>query len=208
VQLILSIAVVVWGALLFAEGVPLTSRLLQPYSAVVGAVVLVMTAYDRWLWQWSWLRWLPGTPPVLRGTWRGALTSNYLPPGSTTQMPPIEVFLTVTQTASTLSIGLLTAESKSESLTCTLSPSPPGSWTAWLTYRNQPQLLLQDRSRMHHGSMELNVHDSPPRLLDGSYWTDRGTKGQVQFSSRSPRRHSDFAGALADPALAKLDGSG
>jgi SMODS-associating 2TM, beta-strand rich effector domain len=202
VQLILSIAVVVWGGLLFAEGVHLTSRLLQPYSVAVGAVVLVLAGYNRWLWRWSWLRWLPGTPPVLHGTWRGTLTSNYIPPGGATQIPPIEVFLTVTQTASTLSIGLLTAESRSESLTCTLSPAPPGTWTAWLTYRNQPQLLLQDRSRMHHGSMELTVHGAPPEMLDGSYWTDRGTKGQVQFWARSPRKHSDFASAHADPALA------
>jgi hypothetical protein len=209
VQVIIAIAVVVWGALLFAEGVDLTPQLLHPFSAVVGSVVLVLTVYEQWIWRLPWLRWLPGRPPRLYGTWAGTLTSTYGSIGSTTPVPPIQVFLTVTQSASALSMNLLTAESRSRSLTCALDESSPDSWVASSTYINTPQLLVQDRSRIHHGSMVLNLHGSPPHSLDGAYWTDRDTKGQIELSSWSPRKHNDFASAQADPAFAHppADGS-
>ena len=194
--------------MLFAQGVDLTPQLLQPFSIVVGAVVLVMTAYEQWVWRLSWLRWLPGRPPRLHGTWAGTLTSTYIPPGGTTPVPPIQVFLGVSQSASALSMSLLTAESRSRSLTSALDESSPGSWVASSTYINTPRLLIQDRSRIHHGSMVLDLHGSPPHSLNGAYWTDRDTKGQIALSSWSSRKHTDFASAQADPAFVDLTADG
>lgn len=204
VQLIIAIAVVVWGALLFAQGVNLSPQLLQPFSFTVGAVVLILTVYDQWIWRLSLLRWVPGRPPLLRGTWAGTLTSTYVPPGDTAPVSPIQVFLTVTQSASALSVTLLTAESRSRSLTCALDESSPDFWVMSATYVNTPQLQFQDRSRIHHGSMVLDLHGSPPQALDGAYWTDRDTKGQIVLSSWSSQIHNNFASAQADPAFARM----
>ena len=76
IKVVISLAVVIWGVLLFLQGVRLKTDYLKPYSIVVGGVILVGTLYDLYLWR-TWPFSLFGPRPVLRGTWRGQLKSTW-----------------------------------------------------------------------------------------------------------------------------------
>ena len=113
-QVILATTVVVWGALLLIQGVTLKASYLRPYSLVVGILILLQVVFDRWLWR------VPAVArvlrcPVLRGTWKGQLRSTWEDSKTGQRIEPIDVFLVVRQTYSTVSIRLMTAESSSRS---------------------------------------------------------------------------------------------
>jgi hypothetical protein len=115
VQVVLVIAVIVWAGLLFVEGVTLKPSYLKPFSLTVAVVILILLAFERWLWR------IPPVAkalhrPVLRGTWKGQLKSNWIDPRTGQEIEPIDIFLLVRQTYSTVSLRLMTQESTSRSL--------------------------------------------------------------------------------------------
>lgn len=196
-QVAIGIAAAVWAVMLLLQGVALEASYLRPYSFAVGAVILCFLAFDRWLWRLKPVARMAGRP-VLRGTWKGLLTSTWIDPTTSKQVSPLDVFLVVRQTYSTISMSLVTAESTSTSLVGSLDAPRHGVPTVSATYRNTPRLLLQNRSRIHHGALVLEVHGSPAARLTGSYWTDRDTKGELTFDGRSSKLHTDYASAAAD----------
>ncbi|MHB1734185.1 MAG: hypothetical protein ACYCU8_12205, partial [Ferrimicrobium acidiphilum] len=103
VQIVIGAAVVVWAVLLFVEGVPLKTTYLKPYSVVVTVVVIGFILFDRWMWR------LPGVSrlvrrPVLQGTWKGTLQSNWKDPDTQEGIEPVAAFFAIRQTFSTISL--------------------------------------------------------------------------------------------------------
>jgi len=145
VQIVLAIAVIVWAVMLFLEGVSLKASYLKPYSLAVGTVILVLLAFDRWLWRIPYIAHAFGRP-VLRGTWKGKLQSTWKNEGAEDFIDPVDVFLVVHQTYSTVSLRLMTSESISQSLVASLGVQRGKVPTLSSTYQNVPQLLIQDRS--------------------------------------------------------------
>jgi hypothetical protein len=199
-QAAVTIAVVVWAAMLALQGVALKTAYLRPYSVVVGATVLVMLGYERWFWRWPGLRRLARRPD-LQGTWAGVLRSSWIDPATGQTVPPIVVYLAITQSFSTVVPRLLTAESSSESVAGSLTAARNATPAiVWSTYINTPGVLIQDRSRTHHGALRLEVHGAPDRLT-GTYWTDRQTAGELVLDRRTRPVHTSFTDAAADPSL-------
>lgn len=199
-QVAITIAVLVWAAMLTAQGVSLKVSYLRPYSLVVGVVGVLLIAYERWLWRWPGVRRLVRQPD-LQGTWRGTLHSTWIDQSTQQRVKPITVFLAVTQTCSTVTPRLFSKESASESLASSLEPSRKGAPAViWTTYANTPGLLIQGRSRPHHGAMKLEVYNEPPSLK-GRYWTDRQTSGEVVFDRHTRRVHTTFESARKDAEL-------
>lgn len=164
---------------------------LQPYSFAVSIVILFFIAFDRWLWR------IPPIAralhyPVLWGTWKGQLRSTWIDPSTGQGTEPIDVFLVIRQTYSTVSITLMTKESSSRSLVASLDT--PNDDIAGISsiYQNIPRTLIQRTSRIHHGSLMLEVHGSPANHLAGSYWTDRDTKGELVLDLRLPKIYTNF----------------
>ena len=191
VQVVLGLSVIAWAVMLFVEGVPLKAAYLRPYSVVVTAVVVGLILFDRWLWR------IPPVPrllhhPALSGTWKGTLRSNWINPETSTGVDPIVAYFAIRQTYSTISLRMLTRESASVSLVAALEGRGDGVPRITSTYENQPGVLIQDRSRIHHGALLLEVHGTPASRLDGWYWTDRDTKGEVVLEQRSRELFSSF----------------
>jgi hypothetical protein len=192
---LIAAAAAVWAALLIADGVAVDVAFARPFNKVIGALVLALVVCERWAWRWQWLHpWFVSTP-VLHGTWRGQLVSTWVDPATGQGVPPIEAYVAVTQTASTIRMRLMTAESESELLGGSIVRDGDGLPRLFGTYRNTPKPEFRYRSQIHHGGLFLNVHGEPPRLLEGQYWTDRKTTGSLRFESRSPEiyRHFDDA---------------
>ena len=96
-----------------------------------------------------------------------------------------------------MSVALLTPESSSRSLGAAFDHSDTTAGTLTANYVNTPHLLIQDRSRIHHGTLVLHVHGDPPAALDGWYWTARDTKGELRFEQRRRKHYTRYADAAA-----------
>lgn len=59
-------------------------------------------------------------------------------------------------------------------------------------YLNRPDSKVEHRSRMHHGSASLDITGLPATRLKGRYWTDRDTKGELDFTERRQKTVDDF----------------
>lgn len=200
VQAIITASVIVWAALLFLQGVDLRLSYLRPYSLVVGIVLILSYAFDKWLWRLLPFPRLLGRP-VLAGTWKGELRSNWIDQQTGEAADPILVFLLIRQTYAAISIRLFTANSFSKSETAEIHKSPDGVSEIVMTYQNIPLLHLREQSPLHYGAMRLQIHGRPTSRLEGAYWTDRDTKGEVVFTAHVLKAYSDFAAA----SMAMLD---
>lgn len=50
---------------------------------------------------------------------------------------------------------------------------------------------------MHHGSASLDITGCPATRLHGRYWTDRDTKGELDFKERRKQTADDYEEAIA-----------
>lgn len=178
---ILLVAAGIWGVALLLAGVPVTAAWFKPFSVVVGALVLILSAADKWLWRIRWLRpWLFNMPD-LNGTWKVAIRP--IAPESSPQK--VGAYMVIRQTFSTISLRLLTAESRSETLSAHVVRRDDGTYSLAAVYRNTTRLQVRERSPLHHGALLLDVHGDPPDSLAGQYWTDRLSQGELVLSARN-----------------------
>lgn len=196
---LLGVAAAIWGVLLLLDGVAVSLSWLRPFSGVLGAVVLVLLLFDGWGWRFRFLHpWFVSTPNV-RGTWKGEVTSTWNNANPEQSNGPIEAYLVIRQTFSMISIRLITKESSSELLAGSIVRCNDGTYEVAGTYRNTPKLLVRERSPIHHGGLLLRVQGDPPASLEGEYWTDRATKGELRFKARSGKLFDGFESASAGP---------
>ena len=184
VRFILYVGAIVCAILLLLQGVKLDSEWLRAVNLTVGAVVGLVWVFDRYVWRWAVVRKI-FPRRLVRGTWQGELVSDWVDPKTRKGLSPISVYLVIDQTYSEVTASLLTSESKSRSMIATLDDPARGQCLLSAIYMNTPELLRQDESRIHRGGLVLEVAGSPPNRLEGSYWTDRGTRGQMTFDSYS-----------------------
>ncbi|WP_437669479.1 hypothetical protein [Sorangium sp. So ce131] len=190
----------VWALYLSGHGWVLPLSFFSPLSVVVSALSIALLLWDAWLWRLGLLHPWPVSQPVLRGTWSGVLTR--------ADAEPLTIYLVVEQTFSRIRTRTFTAESRSASISAGLDKAD-GDFLLAAIYRNEPDLRVQDHSRIHRGAVYLRVHGPRPTELRGCYWTDRNTKGELHFERVSPELASDFtsAAALAPPAQAQASPS-
>lgn len=165
---------------------------LKLFSTAVFVCTAIFNAWDFWLWRLPLIQRIPGVgvPRSVRGTWKGTLTSFWIDPETGNNPPQKAVFLVVQQTASVVSVKLLTNESNSTSSLAEVS-EVDGSFQLTYLYLNKPDLRVEHRSRIHHGSTALHVSGSPARRLKGRYWTDRDSKGELEFTDWNKKKLAD-----------------
>lgn len=198
--LIQAIVLVIAGVYLIAfliQGLP-TGELLRPLGAATSAAGLFVLAYDHFLWRIPNLGRRISKRPNLRGTWRGTLTSHWSDPETGERIPPIpEVYLVIRQTFWSVSAILITAESKSCSTTAKVEGDGCGQYQLVAMYRNIPRAAVRHRSEVHHGAFKLDIGGEPVGRLEGYYWTDRNTMGELEFDRRQKKTIESYADAQA-----------
>ncbi|GAB3174062.1 hypothetical protein GCM10027059_45790 [Myceligenerans halotolerans] len=169
---------------------------LRWFSAATFVAIVFLTLWDLLLWRHPWAQKLPGTPRNVRGTWQGKVISLWVNPETGRTPPPIEAYLVVRQTSTTVNVSMMTAESRSTSSPARVSATD-GSVILDYLYMNRPRASVQNRSPMHHGSVILDVSGTPAHRLSGRYWTERDSKGELYFENRSAKIADDFEDARA-----------
>lgn len=164
----------------------LSPDFVKPFGIVVGAITLVVTVFNKYIWSWKVFRGWYVKRPDLRGTWKVELKSSWINPETGEVIEPIYGYAAVRQTLTSLSFRLMTKESRSVLVAHSIDQQEDEDlFKLVAVYRNEPKTELQGvRSEIHHGSFSLEIHGIPVYELQGHYWTDRGTNGGMLLSNR------------------------
>jgi hypothetical protein len=196
VRAIIYTAVVVWAIVLLVTGQQLSSVLLRPISTVTSLVVLLSIAFELWLWKLPFLHGWLIKRPVIQGTWRAELRSNWRDP-SGAAIPLVEGYVIIRQTFLNLSLRLLTEESNSHLVGTEIICTADGLYCVAGVYRNEPRYRDRARSQIHYGAVWLQVIETPAPMLEGHYWTDRNTAGEMRLINKQKKKFQDFQSAQA-----------
>lgn len=167
-------------SLVFA-GEPLSWNWVTSFGGAVSATVGAMAFFNRWAWKMRLLQGWFVKRPILIGDWKFMLKSLWIDP-ETNQTPDlIEAEVKIRQTYTQLYFRLETPESSGELVASRIVIKDDGTYQIVGTFRNQPRISMQARSRTHLGTLILDVSGRAwsPNELKGHYWTDRGTVGEI-----------------------------
>lgn len=195
IQVVAAVVVLVFAAGIWLSGDSLDAGWLRFFSAAVTAALAVLFAWERWLWRLPAAQKFPRVPRCVHGTWRGILASMWIDPNTGAPPPSKTVYLVVRQTASTVHVTLLTDETTSRSSLAKVSETA-GQATLDYLYLDGPRPSLRIRSPIHHGSGSLGLSGRPVKRMEGRYWTDRPSQGEVVFDQRRSATVEDLSAAI------------
>jgi hypothetical protein len=90
---------------------------------------------------------------------------------------------------------LFTRESSSQFVADELTVGADGRFVIFVVYQNEPKAQVRHRSPIHYGALKLVVQGSPATALEGVYWTDRLTRGDIRLSERRRQAFDNFESA-------------
>jgi hypothetical protein len=188
----------VWAAVIFFTGLDLDSDVRRGLAYLPSVVGLAVVAFDLWLWKIPGISKITGRPH-LYGTWRATLT-----PGPNSRIPrggnwgPIISALVIEQTFWTISVRHHTNQSNSASTTAAITTSPDSKQNKnlYFSYANRARQEHNERSYPHHGTTLLHVTGIRPTRLDGTYWTDRLTAGDISTERMNSKTDLSATDAL------------
>src|SRR5712691_4178562 len=111
IKAIVYVVVLAWTVVLYASHETINSAWLRPLSIVMTVVLYAVIAFDLWFWKIPLLHSWFVKRPVIDGTWRVEIRSNWKNPSTDKVLGPIKGYMVIRQTFSTLSMRLLTEES-------------------------------------------------------------------------------------------------
>jgi hypothetical protein len=195
IKAIIYVAVLAWTVVLYVNHEAIKSAWLQQLSTVITLVLYAVMAFDLWLWKLPVLHGWFVKRPVIDGTWKVEIRSNWIDPETGAGIPPVQAYMVVRQTFSTLSLRLLTAESSSELVGTEIVCSTDGLYCVSGVYRNEPRFQVRARSPIHYGAVWLKIIDEEEKKVIGHYWTDRDSAGEMEMSKRRGKKFQTFQSA-------------
>lgn len=154
---------------------------LKPISTVVLIDSLFVFCFVKWLWKLDILyNWLVPFPD-LNGTWKGSLNSTWIDPVTNKRLDPIPVILTIKQSFISVSCVMKTEEMQSYSFASDFVIDGNNQILRLIyNYNSTPKQTIRDRSSLHTGTMNFMILNEK-KILEGEYWTNRKTTGEVKL---------------------------
>ncbi len=183
---------------LWALGIPLTWDHAKPYSLTLAVLTGGWKAFDNYLWRtWPCKKFV--RVPDINGTWRAVLQTSYEDPQTCERKGPIDAYIAVRQTFTSLSIRLMTVDGHESSLVASsLDIQRDGTTYIYGVYQGVPNILDRSKvSAIHYGSFKYKAIGTPVTHIAGHYWTDRNTSGSIHLFDPRPERFDSFASAKA-----------
>jgi hypothetical protein len=186
---------IIWAAILFVLGSISPFDWVAAIRELPEAIALYVIAgiiFVKWVWRWPFLNgWLVKMPD-LQGTWKGELRSDWIDPQTKKGIPPIPATLVIKQDFSQIDCVLMTKESESYAVSANFNLAPGKDLYLAYSYTNRPKTNIRDRSPIHDGAALLKVIQKPSLALEGEYWTNRKTKGEMSFHFASKEFSEKF----------------
>lgn len=195
---VIGLAALIWLALSaigIASGGPTAALAI---ADVIPFLLLAASLFERRVWRWARLHPHLVGAPVVRGTWKGSITSLWSDPATSAAPQPKTVYLAVEQTLTTVAVTLFTDESASRSIAGSVANVPGRGWVLSYTYLNTPRIERRETSPIHYGGTLLSIVDGGGITIDGEYWNDRASKGRLVFREHAPEvaRSIEHAAAM------------
>ncbi len=153
-------------------------------STTISINIILWMIFIAWGWKlkifYPWL--VPF--PNLSGDWEGTIKSNW----KEKKLDPIPIEVSITQNFFNVQVRIKTKESRSYSIGASFDiDNERGFQQLFYTYLNTPKAGVRERSEIHYGSTILNFDGFKVTKMDGEYWTDRETTGEITLTKkRSP----------------------
>ena len=195
ISAIVFLAAVILTSLLIADGITLKMSWLRYPSIVISFLLILLGAFDMWLWRLRIFRnWFVNRPDI-SGTWQVIIQSDWINPKTGKGIDPFEGYMAVHQTFSSLSMRLMTDEMNSELIGSEIIHSPDRDFRIAAIYRSEPHISLRHQSPIHNGAFLLHIIGTPVSGFNGHYWTDRSTMGQLRTIGHRKEVFHDFQAA-------------
>ena len=148
-------------------------------TAVVGAAIFL---FDKYLWRWPPLQGWFVFRPNISGAWTAKISPAKSDPSTGKKWPRRSYRYNIHQTHSKLYVTMSEGpESEGENVCATIQRLDNDQYELVATFRNVPKSKVRERSCIHFGTMKLRIEGpaAAPAKLTGTYWTDRGTGGDI-----------------------------
>lgn len=145
-------------------------------STAISINILIWTFFVLWGWKCKiFYPWLVPFPD-LSGEWDGFIKSSW----EGKQNEKINLKLKINQNFFNTQIQIKTGESKSHSISSNFDiDKERGIEQLVYIYLNVPKSTVRDRSQIHYGSAILEFTGYDVIKMEGEYWTDRKTIGEI-----------------------------
>jgi len=180
--LLVGISALAWFVLAYIGQLDLSK--VKDFFGLIPKVVTFDLILIGWFVKWGWKikifrGWLVPFPN-LNGSWKGMIYSNWKDPKTGEKAKPIPVMLTVKQSFFHISCVMITEEMESFSYAegFLIDPDRQLKQVAY-SYTSKPRLSLSARSAPHEGTTVFKIIEKPKLKLQGRYWTERPTTGEI-----------------------------
>lgn len=188
-RITIALAALVSGAIVLSTGGRVDISLAKAVATASTVVILLLLAFDRWLWRWPGIRRLHATP-VIRGTWKTELRTTY----EDRKDELIEGYLAIDQTYSSIRARMLFDRSRSSPMTGDLVREN-GRVVLYYVFRTDKHALEPATNRPSRGAADLTVGMKPTPHLEGDYWMEVGTRGSLRTIGHARTIFDTFEGA-------------
>lgn len=154
-------------------------KALTHISTTISINILIWLIFVSWAWKWKiFYPWLVSFPN-LSGEWSGYLKSNW----GDRKGEEILTHVSISQTFFNLQIRIKTGESRSYSIGASFDiDKERGFQQLFYSYLNTPKSSVRERSEIHYGSTLVFFEGFKVTELEGEYWTDRESAGEIHLS--------------------------
>lgn len=158
------------------------NKALTDILSTISINVVLWTLFIKWGWKWKlFYPWLVPFPN-LSGEWEGGLKSNW----KEKSLDPILTEISITQTFLNVQVKIRTNESRSRSIVASFDiDKDRGLEQLIYSYINIPKPIVRKRSEIHYGSTLLTFNGFKVNELEGQYWTDRKTTGEIKLKRKN-----------------------
>lgn len=157
-------------------------KALTHISTTISINIVIWMVFIGWAWKWIiFYPWLVPFPN-LSGEWEGFVKSNW----NDKVLEPIPTNVSISQNFFNIQVKITTKESRSYSIGASFDiDSERGFQQLFYSYLNTPKSGVRERSAIHYGSTILNFEGFKVTKMDGEYWTDRETTGEIILTKKS-----------------------
>jgi hypothetical protein len=188
-RITIALAALVSTGIILSTGGSVNINTAKAVASASSVVILILLAFDKLLWRLPGIRRLHRRP-VLHGTWKAELRTSY----EERKDEQIECYLVVDQTYSRICVRMLFDRSRSASMSGELVREN-GRCVLYYLFRSDKRALEPATNPPTRGAADLTVAMQPTPHLEGDYWMEGGTRGQLQTTGRSKKVYDTFGGA-------------
>jgi SMODS-associating 2TM, beta-strand rich effector domain len=188
-RIVTGLAALIALAIVWASSGKLDFTYAKWIVSTTSVVILFLLVFDRWLWRYAPFYWMVSRP-ILHGTWKSELNTTYAARAEET----IEAYLVIRQTYSRICVDMLFDRSRSRSMSGDLVQEG-GRCNLYYIFHSHAHTRHREGNPPSRGAAALTIARQPQTHIEGDYWMERETGGDLKTVGYSPKIYDTFSAA-------------